>query len=347
MTTKRSADGWRAFSRTKEDPYKTAETVSASYHNEAGPAQVKVQDKITNESEQTGRRDATTLDIITKMLTATHQQRAFPDLCALAFASCLQKVTTDQPAVGTDPNTYRHYIERLLTSAGVELSAAAITMIEDDGVQQKEYAGCIFKSVELSTARGGFAQLVGEIVGSGNESNDSTSQPSAPSESYLLAGDLTINLGSGLTGTVAGGDLALSGGSDISAKVRDFSYKVDNGAVPIYEIGDQTKEVTRFEQGARFAHELKMKIEMEATTYHDALLAETEYALYLPLVGSTIETNYNYTVALWFPQVQIMEVNKTVEDGIVVLDTDWMVQDDATLGSVIVEVLNQTSAYLG
>ncbi len=347
MTTKRIADGWRALSRTIETPYGTAESVSASYPFEGEPSQVKPVDTVSNENENKGLRDADSFDILTKMLEGNHTQRATPDLCALALASVLQKVTTDQPDNVNDPNSYRHYVERDLTAAGVELSASALTMIENDGVQQKVYAGIVGKSFQISTSRNGFAEIVWEFLGKGTEANDANAKPAVNGESYLMAGDLTINRGSALTGTVAGGNLALTGGSDLSAKVREFSYKVDNGARPVFEIGDQTKTVSRFEQGPRFTHELKIKFEMEDTTHHDALLAETEYALHLPILGGLIETNFNYQCTLWFPKVQYIEAVKTVEDGILVVDATFMVQEHATLGSVIAEVQNQITSYLG
>lgn len=341
------ADAWRSFSRTKETPYKTAEAGTVLFPFEGDPAQVVPGETISNEAENKGNRDADSFDIINKMLVGNHSQRAHPDILAIAFASILQKVTTDQPNAGTDANTYRHYLERLLTSAGAEMSAAAITMIEHDSVQQKVYTGIVGQSVELKVGREGFAQLSWDFIGSGSEANDATAKPSLTGESYLLAGDMHINRGTGLTGTVAGANLAVASGSDLSAKVREMTYKISSGVKPVYEFGDQTKTVTRFEQGPRFEHELKVQFEMEDVTHHDAVFNETEYGLYIPLIGSLVESNYNYTCGLWFPQVQYKLANKTVADGKLIVDADFMIQEDATLGSVIIEIINGQAAYLG
>ena len=341
------ADAWRSFSRTKEDPYGTAEAGTVLFPFEGDPAQVVPQETVSNESENKGNRDADSYDIISKMLVGNHSQRAHPDILSIAFASILQKVTTDQPNAGTDAGTYRHYLERLLTSAGAEMSAAAITMIENDSVQQKVYTGIVGQSVELKVGREGFAQLSWDFVGSGAEANDATAKPSLTGESYLLAGDMHVNRGSGLTGTVAGANLALSGGSDLSAKVRELTFKLSSNVQPVFEVGDQSKTVTRFDQGPRFDYSLSVQFEMEDTSHHDAVFSETEYALYIPLIGSLVETNYNYTCGLWFPQVQYKLSNKTVADGKLVVDADFMIQEDSTLGSLIIEIINGQAAYLG
>ena len=339
--------GWRGFSRNREAAYGTAEAADGLFYFTGQPADVKPREQITNEDEITGFTEPITRDVLTEILELTHEQRAMPDNLALLLALCMGKVTTDQPDQPNDPDAYRHYIERDLTTVDLK----SVTMVENDGVQQKQYPGIICKSVEVSGAREGFVTLAAELMGSGAESNSVESKPSAAGESYLRYGDATITRGGAITGTPAGGDLAVgSGPTDLSAKVRSFNYKVDNLARPIYELSDQTKHVSRMERGRRWEHTLNCVFEMEDVSHHDAMLAGTQYVLHIPIIGGVIpggSGDENFRCELYFPIVEYMEAPKTYDDdGILVVDGQFKVLEHSTLGSVIAEIHNSVAEYL-
>lgn len=348
MGIKHIASGWRGFSITKETPYGTAETINTLLYFKGQPADVKAGNQITNEDEITGFSEPTTRDILTKMLEFSHEQRSMPHNLALFLALCGGKVTTDQQNVTTNPNAYRHYIERDLTAVDLP----SVTMIENDGVQQKKYPGIICKSLEVRGEREGFVEVTAECKGNGAESNDASAKPSAEAESYLRYGDVTLTRGGAITGTVALGTLAVgSSPTDLSAKLRSFNYRIDNLAQPIYEIGDQTKQVSRMERGRRWEHTLNCQLEIEDTSHHDAMLAGTQYVLHIPIVGGVIgggDGSLNYRCELYFPLVEYMESPKSYDDrGILIVDAVFKVLEDATFGSVIAEIHNKVPAYLG
>ncbi|MCH8157793.1 MAG: hypothetical protein IID18_08620 [Nitrospinae bacterium] len=344
MSTKRINAGWRAFSLAKETAYGTAQsTIDQLLHFEGAPADVTINNQETNENEITGLTDISSREIITYGLGFQHAQRMLPHNAALFLALAMGKVTSDQPDNANAPNTYRHYIERDL--AAPELKS--VTMIENDGSEQKIYPGIFCKGITLSGERDAFCKIEADLGGSGEESTDATGQPSQVTESYLRFGDVTVNRGGSFSGTVAAGTLAHGGSpTDLSAKVRSFSYKLENQANPVYEMGDQSKYVSRVERGRRWTHELNLQFELEDGIHHTGLTQGTEYAMSIPIVGSLIEDTFNYRCTLYFPKVAYREAGKSEDDGMLLVDAVFEVMEDATYGSVIVELHNKVTAYL-
>lgn len=344
MSTKRVNAGWRAFSLAKETSYGTAQsTIDQLLHFEGAPADVTINNQETNENEITGLTDVSSREIITYGLEFQHAQRMLPHNSALFLAMCMGKVTTDQPDNVNAPNTYRHYLERDLTLPELK----SVTMIENDGSEQKQYPGIYCKGITLSGERDSFCKIEADLGGSGQESTDVTGKPNQVGESYMRFGDVTVNRGGSFSGSVAGGDLAHGGSpTDLSAKVRSFSYKVENNANPVYEMGDQSKYVSRVERGRRWSHELNVQFELEDGSHHTGLTQGMEYAFSLPIVGSLIEDTYNYRCTLYFPKVVYREAKKSEDDGTLLVDAVFEVLEDATYGSVIAEVHNKVTSYL-
>lgn len=346
MALKSIRQGWRAFSATAEAAYGTAEsTIDELLHFEGQPASVKAAGIHTNEEEINGLVGVTERDVLTKALEFTHEQRAMPMNIALFGALCLGKVTTDQPDAGGEPNAYRHYLERDLTT----LEMKSVTMIENDGVQQKEYPGVVCKTLAIIGERGGFVKINAGLMGDGAESNDATSKPTQEAESYLRFGDVTIKRGGTMSGSVAGGNLSAGSGTDISAKVREFNFLIDNQGEAEYHFGNSDKAVDAMRYGKRWLYELSMTVEMEDTTYHDAMLASTEYVIDIPIVGGVIAGGAgaeNYKAIIYLPKVQF-DVEKISDDkGIVLANLTATILEDATYGDCIIEIRNAKSAYL-
>lgn len=345
MATNRISTGWRAFSLTLETPYRTPETLTASLNFEGAPTDIEPNTVQTDENEITGYSEPTRQDIVDWMLGGTHKQRALPQNIALFAALALGKVTTDQPNAGGDAAVYRHWIERNL---GTTL-LPSITMVEYDGIGQKRYVGIYGKSLKISGARGEFVQMEANFGGAGKEEASAISRPALVAESYLRYGDANLTLGGTLSGTVAAGSLALAGGTSFKVDLKSFEYSVESSANPIYEIGDNSGYVTRVERGDRWKHSLGAVLEMQDDAHKTSLLNGTAYVLNIPIIGSVIaggSGTLNYTVNLLFPKVVYREAKKGVDGRVVKVDAKFEVLEDATYGSVIIEVVNKVAGYL-
>ncbi|PIQ96542.1 MAG: hypothetical protein COV67_09020 [Nitrospinae bacterium CG11_big_fil_rev_8_21_14_0_20_56_8] len=346
MTTKRITTGWRGFSTAKEAAYGSPATVDTLFNFEGPPTDIAPNQTATDENEITGYVDAAKHEVLNWKLDGAHRQRALPHNAAFFAALVLGQVTTDQPDNVNDPLAYRHWIERDLTSPAMK----SVTLIEFDGVAQKRYPGIFGKSFKLTGQRNDFLKLEAEFGGMGKEEASAIARPAQVAESYLRYGDIDFSRGGSLSGSVAGGNLAL-GGSPASFKgaLKSFEYAVNANPQTLYEMGDGSGFVTRVERGDRWTHALKAVFEMADDTHKTGLTAGTEYVLHIPVTGGVISGgsgNLNYAVELIFPKVVYREAAKDRDGHVVTVNADFQVLEDPTYGSVIVKVLNKQSEYL-
>lgn len=346
MTTKRITSGWRGLSIAKEAAYATPAAVDTAFNFEGPPTDVKENEVQTNEAEVTGLNEPSAQDILTWMLEGSHAQRALPHNLAYFLGAVLGKVTSDQPNVGLDPTVFRHFFERDL----VNVNLPSFTLIENDGIATKRFPGIYGKTCKISGERGDFVKMETTFGGSGLKENDATSKPAIVTESYLRYGDVEFTRGGNITGSVAGGDLAVAGGpTSFKADLRSFEWTVDNQAEAIYEMGDNSGRVTRVERGERYTHELKAVLEMQDDTHFDGLLAGTEYVLNIPIVGIIIpggSGTLNFQADIIFPRVVYKSAPKDRDGEVMIVSPDWQVLEDSTFGSVIVKIINEQTAYM-
>ncbi len=343
MTSKRITTGWRGFSTAKETAYGTAATVDTALNFEGSPTDIAINEAKTNEEEITGLNEPDQHEILNWKLEGTHAQRAMPHNVALLGALAMGKVTSDQPDNVNAPNTYRHWIERDITNVALP----SITLVEYDGIAKKQYLGIYGKSLKLSGERGDFLKMEAAFGGMGKEEASAIAKPTVVVESYLRYGDANLTRGGSLSGTVAGGNLAVGGSpTSFQADLKSFEYTVENNAVPLYEMGDNTGYVTRVERGDRFTHSLSAVLEMQDDTHKTGLTAGTEYVLNIPIIGGLIEDVQKYTVELIFPRVVYKEAKKDRDGHVMTVNADFQILEDSTYGSVIMIIINKQTGYL-
>jgi hypothetical protein len=295
--------------------------------------------------EITGFTEPTRQDIINWTMGGTHKQRVMPQNIAFFASLILGKCTTDQPNAGGDPTVYRHWIERNITTPLM----SSVTMVEHDGIAARRYVGIFCKSLKIHGERNAFVTMEAGFGGAGKEESSGLSRPALFAESYLRYGDANFTLGGTLSGSVAAGSLAISGGDSFKVHLKSFEYSVESSANPIYEIGDNSGHVTRVERGDRWKHALSATLEMQDDTHKTSLLNGTAYVLNIPIVGSVIASGSGtqfYTADLIFPRVVYREAKKGVDGRVVKVDAKFEVLEDNTYGSVIVRAVNKVTGYL-
>lgn len=346
MTTKRISTGWRGFSIAKETSYGTPAAISSAFNFEGPITDVSPNEVQTDENETTGLNESSIQEILNWKLDGSHQQRAMPHNLAYFLALVMGKVTTDQPDNINDPTVYRHYIERDL----VNIALPSVTMVEYDGIANKRYLGMFGKSLKMSGSRGDFVKLEAQFGGMGKEEANADSKPSVVGESYLRYGDVNFTRGGSLSGTVAGGDLAVGGSpTSFKADLQSFEWTLDNQAQTFYEMGDASGYVTRAERGDRFQQNLSAVLEMQDDSHKTGLVNGTQYVMNIPVTGAVISggtDSFNYSCELIFPKVVYKEAKKDRDGEVVTVNAEFQVLDDATYGSVIVKVINEQTAYL-
>jgi len=346
MTTKRITTGWRGFSIARESAYGVPAAVDTTFNFEGAPTDIAVQTALSDENEVTGFNEATRHEILNWKLEGVHKQRALPHNLGYLLSLVLGRVTTDQPDFAGNPTVYRHYIERELANA----APPSVTLVEHDGLSAKRYSGIYGKTVTLKGERGDFLKVEAEFGGMGKEEASAISKPALLLESYLRYGDVQFTQGGALTGTVAGGDLAVTGSPvSFAADLMSFEWKVDNQARAVYEMGDGSGFVSRVEMGDRFENELSAELEMQDDTHKSALLSGSPFVLNIPVTGSVIPGGtgaFNYLCDIVFPRVVYREAKKDVDDQALVVKAGFQVLEDPVYGSVIVKVVNEQPGYL-
>lgn len=346
MTTKRITTGWRGFSIAKEVSFGAPATVDTAFNFEGPPVDIEINRAETDENEITGLNEAGSHEVLNWKLDGVHRQRTTPHNLTYFLAAVMGKVTTETPDAGNDPTVRRHWIERDVGSADLP----SVTLIEFDGLGQKRFSGIFVKSVKVTGERNDFLKLEAQMGGMGKEEVNAAPKPTVVAESYLRYGDVAFTRGGSLSGSVAGGDLVVTGSpQSFKADLRNFTWTIDNQAIPVYEMGDNSGYVSRAEQGDRFTHDLTARFEMQDESHKTGLINGTQYVLNIPIVGSVIPGGsgaFNFKANLIFPKVVYREAKKSLEGQSLIVDCEFQVLEDATHGSVIVEIVNEQTGYL-
>lgn len=346
MTTKRITTGWRGFSLSRESSFGSPATVDTAFNFEGPPTDIEINSAQTDQNEITGLNEPGSHEVLNWKLDGLHRQRTTPHNLAYFLSAVMGKVTTQTPDAGNDPTVRRHWIEREIGNVALP----SMTLVEFDGIAQKRFPGIYAKSVKVSGNRNDFLKMESQFRGMGKEEASAIAKPGVVAESYLRYGDVQFTRGGSLSGSVAGGDLAV-GGSPMSFKadLRSFAWTVDNQAIAVYEMGDNSGYVSRAERGDRFSHDLTAVFEMQDDTHKTGLINGTEYVLNIPIVGAVIPGGsgaFNFSADFIFPKVVYREAKKSRDGQEVIVNAEFQVLEDPTYGSAIVKIINEQVGYL-
>ena len=327
---------WRAFSDQVQADIATAQTVTSSLYFAAGdPMEPEPETYYANEEMITGQLVANQARILTKKMSGSHKNKLAPHEAALFMSICMGKCTTSQLGATA---AYLHKLETDKTV--VELKKR--TMVEyDGGASQKKFIGVACSGFKISGKRGENCEFEATLMGTGDEAADVMSQPARVAESYLAVADAKLYKGGTFDGT------AVTGGTEISAKVIDFELDVKNGAKATYLPGDTSGKVGSLRRDVRFTISFKASLEISDTTEHDELMAGTEFVMRLPIVGGVAAGANNYTIEPIFPRLRYKAAKKGVNDGVLKVAAEYLVLADATYGPLVIRVINlKSTSYL-
>ncbi|MFB3828959.1 MAG: phage tail tube protein [Bryobacteraceae bacterium] len=325
---------WRGLSLLKQADISTAQAVNTSFYFSGDPLEPEPDTLFVGADEVNGELLPTTHRLLTRKLAGKHKSKAFPHLVGL-FASMV--MGKDTPSVVGTTTAYKHKIE--IDKTVVELPYRCL--IEHDGDTQKLFTGVACLGFQLSGQRGQFVEFEADLLGSGIEAADATVKPARVAESYLAYGDVKFTKGGAFDGTT------ITGGTDLSGKLIDFTIGVKNNGKGVHLMGDPSGNYGRIQRGPRFDIDFKAKFELEDQSHRTDLLAETEMVASVPIVGGTANGDAKYTVEAIFPRVIYKAAKKGVDDGNLVVAAEFQVLADPTYGPLILNVINlQQASYL-
>lgn len=336
-----TSDAWRGYSLAKESAFGTAATVDTSM-NFSGDFMSADPEKVWDDKdENTGELAPTRVQVLTMKTSGKHSSNLTPHSAALGFSWLFGNCTTSNPAVQDHAASRVH---KIVTDKD-EIEMATRTVTECAGGVVTDYAGCSLADVTVSAAREDFAKIEWTILGMGKEATSSLhaiDRPATVAEDYLTYGDVHIMRGGTYNGTV------VSGGTDISARVRDVKVGASYGTKQHYLFGDATRCAGRAIRARMPEFTLEMSLEFEDGAEKAALLAGTTYVVEIPMIGGALSaaSGDDYTVRFVFPKVAYNKASRAVDDGLLLLNAGFRVLADATYGPMHVHVRNEQASYL-
>lgn len=238
---------------------------------------------------------------------------------------------------------YKHEITLMNTkTAGVQLPVTTIVHSIGDG-QKFKYRDMAAQSATLSGDTGKQFECGCVLLGSGHQEASSMTMPALVSPvSHPRFLDLTLTYG----------------GSDISAKIKDFSFKLENtfndkdgytAGGPKLETGVDGSPVcrSRLLLDARKV-ELSFKMLLENDSFFADLLSNTERAITMTAEGSIIESTHRHKIELSFPKVVLKELARGKDGKLFTRDVKCTVKwDDSIQSPFKLTVVNDVPEYLG
>lgn len=263
--------------------------------------------------------------------------------------------------LGTSATAYRHRIRPMKGTAGTQgagtLPALHVTeSLSGASDLQFDYQSCMVNSFGLSATRKSWVEYTAELIGNGVWRASTVAKPSAVSESYLKAGDCSIFFGTSLAATpaqskTAPGDItgtAYGAAIEVTSRVVSFNWQVNNNLPTDQNYGFNSGTTADHNDRGRRTQTLSMTLELHNSGQLSLLENQKTLALEFECFNELIESNAYYGFNLGFPRliVESFAVNSATGD-MVTVDYTFKVGEDTTKGSVLLDVYNTRSAYLG
>jgi hypothetical protein len=334
---------------SKESTYDTAVAVDSKILINAGVIPDDQVEVVNDQDLIGGTEEAGSSTLIAQSLTfPMAQNRVKPHTLAFIGAYALGSVATTTPGGGT---TARKHTITPATSA--TMNSFTMEGLLKTGLQNK-WSGCMVDSFDLSFQRGSnrFCNIAANVLGSGTVAAG-TATESEVSEAGLNAATAAV----WLDATTYDGSMTealdltvndlTSNPAVLGADVIGFEWNYRNNIDPdfLYTIGSGNQ----FGIAERVARDQTVTLTLlwQDEGYRTQLLADTDMALQLKVKNAEIASeSLFYGYQIMFPKLRIASRPKTEQGGRMVETITFNVLEDATHGSVILEVFNVQTAYM-
>mgnify|MGYP001579730505 CR=1 FL=1 len=291
-----------------------------------------------------GKEEATTLDELVRSVSGSLTfPRCTPHALAIAGKYGLGATAA---AVNSDTTAYKHQFTPV---AAFEMPSFSMEELVYSGLQY-QYPGCMINSFELATQRKGWWTLNMDVIGSGTR-NTGTASGTELSETFFKAGHVKFWRSTGAyDGATQQSQVTSDLGAtltDITTKAVNFRWRYSNNiaADDLYEFN--SGNVRGRAERDRRTQDLSFSVELDDTSYLDALTAQTLWSMELDVVTTALAgaATVYYGFNLIFPQIKLKVVHTTGGVGKLLMDCETEVFQDATYGSVVLDVYNKQTSY--
>ena len=331
---------------TAEGSYDSAQAVDSKILVNAGVVPDDNVEIITDDDLIGGLEETSGSTVIAQSgVIAFAQNRVKPHTLAFIAAYALGSISSATAGA----TTYKHVITPASSTTMASFTAEGLLKA---GVQNK-WSGCIVDSFNLSFTRGvnRFCNLTASIINSGTV-GAGTATESEISEAGLNAATAAVFLDATTYDGTTTDDLDLTANdltSNPSAKgvqviAFEWDYRNNIDADFLYTIGSGNQ----FGVAERVARDQTVTLTLlwEDEAYRAQMLTNTDFALQVKVKNAEVAAEgvfYGYQVV--FPKLRIDSRPKSESGGRLVETITFNVHEDATLGSVVLDVFNIQAAY--
>ena len=334
---------------SKESAYDTADAVDSKILVNAGVIPDDVVEVVNDQDLIGGTEEASASTLIAQSLSmAFAQNRVKPHTLAAIAAFAMGSVATTTPSGGS---TARKHTITPATSA--TMNSFTLEGLLKSGLQQK-YSGMMVDNFNLGFQRQAnrFCNLTAGLLGSGTVAAG-TATASEVSEAGLNAATAAVWLDATTYDGSTTDDLDLatndltSNPSALGVNVIGFEWEYRNNIDSdfLYTIGSGNQ----FGVAERVARDQTVTLTLlwQDEGYRTQLLADTDMCLQVKVKNAQIASEglyYGWQVV--FPKLRIASRPKTESGGRMIETITFNVLQDATLGSVQLDVFNTQTAYM-
>lgn len=323
MTVLPQAVNFRAIAETYEDTFAEYEGTAADYSAfayEGDPIERKAGVIATDGGMANGTFGIRNTEVLTEGFDVEHKSILTPDFAGIALTSL---------GAGESNSTNIHYLKFLSSPNSVTLKQRNI--IEKMGDIITQYSGCQITSFGVEADKAGYVKNMAQIRGYGNYKTTSLALSAATmndnrinKDQFLKFGDATLKTG---TNSFSTGVPVFTSTADWKAKLRSFSWSIKANIVEsgVYQFGTTTTGTTdgKAKDWPFAGYEVALKAKFLSASVEDATdfwitreIAQTEFALQIPIVGKLASGSDYYSVIALFPRVRVKRAAPVVEDGV-------------------------------
>ena len=333
----------------KETAYDTAQTVDSKVLVNAGVVPDDTVEVVNDTDLIGGTEEASASTLVAQSLAFPFaQNRVKPHTLAGIAAYALGTVATTTPSGGTTARKHS-----ITAASSVTMNSLTVEGLLKSGLQNK-YSGVMVDSFNLSLQRGSnrFCNLTANLLGSGTVVSGSATT-SEVSEAGLNAATAAVFLDATTYDGSMTEDLDLttndltSNPTALGTSVIGFEWDYRNNIDPdfLYTIGSGNQ----FGVAERVARDQTVTLTLlwQDEGYRTQLLADTDMALQVKVKNAQIGAEglfYGFQVV--FPKLRIASRPKSEQGGRMVETITFNVLEDASLGSVALDVFNIQTAYM-
>jgi hypothetical protein len=162
--------------------------------------------------------------------------------------------------------------------------------------------------------------------------------PSRVTEPPLRVTDLVVTFGGKWNGT------AFLGGRTLSQEIESIEHVISNNMTIEYRPGG-TGAYANYAYRAGREQTLKLTRQMRDYILQQRIISNETFGVRMKATGSEFETGKNYYVDIVFPKCGVLSAPISVNGKLLAEAGDLSVLQDATYGSVLVEIANKVTAY--